>query len=160
VAAIVAIASLIWGLITFLSTSAAQTKAAEAQTQASAIGLIQEYHAVALQNSDVSVRYDLSNDKYFGWFASFGLTTAESIYDMTEGEAGEWRPTVSDIVRDHIGFVLTRGLYPCERYTPEFVRFTQNLVNETVAAGVADELVKEVNPRGMVVVIHTDICEE
>jgi hypothetical protein len=154
----VAVISLIVGLITFRSTSAAQTKAADAQTQASAVGLLQEYYAVALQNPEVSRIYDLSNDQYVGWFAPFAMFTAESIYNLTKGEEG-WESTVSHIVNDHMGYVLTKGLGRCASYTEDFIKLTQNLADDVIRKGQAEERVEALNPSGMPVPIPAKICE-
>jgi hypothetical protein len=119
-----AVAGFVIAGLAFAYGAYATRKTQEAQTQALAVGIYQEY-------SKLSLEYP----KFASWpegrpvtdeyetFAANAYFTAESLYNLTHGQAA-WDSTVVGIIRFHSGLVRD-GRFACSAYNDRFVRLVR-----------------------------------
>lgn len=94
-------------------------KSTHAQTEALAVSVLQDYMRLAIEHPNLSNRPDsLPVDDHYEWLASHAYFSAETIYDLTQGEA-PWDSTVAAIVRYHHPLVRD-GRYACHDFHPAF----------------------------------------
>ena len=90
-----------------------------AQTEALAVNVLQDYMRLGIEHPDLSDRPDsLPVDDHYEWLAAHAYFSAETIYDLTRGEA-PWDSTVAAIVRYHHALVRD-GRYACHDFHPAF----------------------------------------
>jgi hypothetical protein len=90
-----------------------------AQTEALAVNVLQDYMRVAIEHPDLSDRPDsLPVDDHYEWLASHAYFSAETINELTRGEA-PWDSTVAAIVRYHHALVRD-GRYACHDFHASF----------------------------------------
>jgi hypothetical protein len=98
----------------------------QAQTQALAVGIYQEYSKLSLQYPEFAnwpEKRALSND--YETFAANAYFTAESLYNLTHGQPA-WDSTVAGIIRFHRALVRD-GRFACSAYSPGFVSFVRKV---------------------------------
>lgn len=126
-----------------------ERRAANAQAEASAVGMLQSYLALAAQHPELASRQtwkDMKEARYrypdevgaanarkvhlardYTWFATDAIYTAETLYNLTrQGHwaTTEWDETVMGIVDQHQTYVL-HNVFPCDQYSPRFVEATK-----------------------------------
>ena len=111
--AIVTATSVLFAACTYYETS-------QAQTEAAAVAVLQEYLKLAIEYPSLANRRpNAPVDSRYDWFASHAFFTAETIYNLTEGEHG-WDRTIGAILREHRSYVI-QGAFPCGDFDPDFV---------------------------------------
>jgi hypothetical protein len=106
-------------ILGFWQGSRNNERSAAAQTHAAAVGVLQDYMKLAIEHPDLANRADAAPvDDRYEWLAAHAYFSAETIYNLTHGEA-EWDSTVASIVRLHHGLVRD-SKFPCGDYSPRF----------------------------------------
>jgi len=112
-------------------------RTAEAQVQLLALGTLQHYLDLAVAHPELASRdKDQPVDAQYGWFAAHALTTAQTLRLLVAQQA-DWQRSINAIIRQHRTY-LRSGAFVCEDFTPEFVRYLRDRVEDLKCAPAPD----------------------
>lgn len=130
VMAATAVSSLLWAVWSF-------SRNAGAQVQLLALGNLQHYLDLAVEHPDLASRDDDQPiDARYAWFAAQALTTAQTLRTLV-GHQADWQRAINAIVRQHRSF-LRSGVFVCDDFAPEFVRYLRERVPDLKCAEFSD----------------------
>lgn len=126
VIALSALAAFLWGVWTYRRNG-------EAQVQLLALGTLQHYLDLAIEHPELASREDGQPvDARYGWFAAHALNTAQTLR-LLVGHQEDWQRSINAIIRQHRSY-LRSGLFTCEDFGPEFVRYVRERVSDVRCA--------------------------
>lgn len=103
-------------------TARINSRAADAQAQAAAVTVLQDYMRLSIEHPDLANRSDaLPVDPRYEWFAAYAYVSAETIYRLMRGRP-EWEMTVAGMIEYHRRFVED-GKFACADFDRAFGDF-------------------------------------
>jgi hypothetical protein len=102
-----------------------------------ALGTLQHYLDLAVAHPDLASRDDRQPvDARYAWFATQSLTTAQTLW-LLVGRQASWQLSINAIVRQHHSY-LRSGVFVCDDFSPEFVRYLRTRVADLKCASLND----------------------
>lgn len=106
---------------------------AEIQAQFTALGALQNYLNLAVQNPDLASHdNDYPVDARYAWFAASALNTAQTLRILA-GHQADWQRAIDAIIRRHQPY-LRSGLFECHDFNPEFISYIRAKVTDVRCA--------------------------
>jgi hypothetical protein len=95
------------------------------------------YLDLAVAHPDLASRDDRQPvDARYAWFATQSLTTAQTLW-LLVGRQASWQLSINAIVRQHHSY-LRSGVFVCDDFSPEFVRYLRTRVADLKCASLND----------------------
>ncbi|MFI1165787.1 hypothetical protein ACH4UM_19770 [Streptomyces sp. NPDC020801] len=121
------VATVIIAVWTYRRNAEAQLRAAQAQLQLTALGILQHYLDLAVEHPELaSPSREQPVDARYAWFAAHALNTAQTLRTLV-GEQPDWQRAINAIVREHRPY-LRSGAFVCEDFAPAFVAYLRDRV--------------------------------
>lgn len=123
------VVSVILAVWTYRRNAQAELRAAQAQLQLSALGILQHHLDLAVEHPELAGPGEQRVvDARQAWFAAHALNTAQTLRALV-GDQPDWQRAIDAIIRRHRPY-LTSGVFVCDDFSPAFVDYLRRRVPE------------------------------
>ncbi len=119
--ALSAVVTLLFTLWSAKRSAESARRSAEAQVQVLALGSLQHYLDLAVQNPDLTSGDNRPLDARHAWFGTEAMTTAQTLW-LLVGREADWQRSINAIIRQNRSY-LRSGAFVCDDFTPGFVSY-------------------------------------